>query len=206
MRSSGDVAQLRWVHDGRVSRVLPVVVVADDGRAVQLFARAGTPMRVRCGPNGEPIPRDLPYADRFSGPWRLGPGVWSTWHVLMLAAPGAAHGVWLVWDETWTFREWYVNLQRPLERTRFGFDVADHVLDVVVGSDLRWQWKDEHELEEAVRVGRFTRAEAEEVRREGERAVAAVEARAWPFDRDWSGWRPDPSWPEPRLLLEADEL
>jgi hypothetical protein len=24
-------------------------------------------------------------------------------------------------------------------------------------------------------------------------------AREHPFDRDWSGWRPDPTWPLPEL-------
>jgi hypothetical protein len=37
------------------------------------------------------------------------------------------------------------------------------------------------------------------VREQGRRAVATLEARAWPFDRDWSGWRPDPGWPRPEL-------
>ena len=56
-----------------------------------------------------------------------------------------------------------------------------------------------HQLAEAVRVGRFTAVQAEDVRRQGLDAIAALEARAWPFDRDWSTWRPDPSWSAPAL-------
>jgi len=118
----------------------------------------------------------------------------------MLTPVGAGRSFWAIWDERWAFQEWYVNLQLPLERTRFGFDTADNVLDVVVAADLSsWRWKDEHELVEAIRVGRFTTEEAEEVREEGRRALATLEARGWPFDGVWSDWRPDPGWPTPEL-------
>jgi len=120
----------------------------------------------------------------------------------MLTPVGAGRSFWAIWDEDWAFQEWYVNLQLPLRRTRFGFDTADNVLDLVIGRDLTWRWKDEHELEQAVRLGRFSAAEAEAVRLEGERAVVTLEAREWPFDRDWSGWRPDSAWPKPELSAD----
>jgi hypothetical protein len=37
------------------------------------------------------------------------------------------------------------------------------------------------------------------LRADGERAVRRVLDRAPPFDRDWTAWRPDPSWPVPVL-------
>ncbi len=205
MWAEGDPALLRYIHDGRVSRVLPVSVVSDDERSTQLFVRSGTPMRTRCGPDGVPLPRSLPYAERFARPWRLGPSVWSGYHVLMLTPRDAGHSFWAYWDDGWRFHGWYVNLQEPLRRSRFGFDTADNVLDLVVRPDLSWQWKDEDELHEAVRLGRFTASEADGLYEEGARATAAIDARAWPFDRDWSGWRPAPAWPEPALVAEADE-
>jgi hypothetical protein len=199
MRSSGEAALLRYVHEGRVSRVFPVSVVADEPMSVQLFIAAGTPIRARTHLDGRPISRELPYEERFSLPWRLGDDLWSGHHVLMLTPRGAAHSFWAHWDEDWRFEGWYVNLQEPLRETRFGWDTADDVLDVVVAPDLSdWRWKDEDELRAAVAVGRFSEGEAERLRREGERAVETLERRAWPFDRDWSGWRPDPSWPAPR--------
>jgi len=196
---SGDPVLLRYVHYGRVSRVKPMTVVEDDAEHVVLFIGAGSPMKTRCGPDGVPLARELPYAERFALPWKLCDGVWSGYSVLMLTPARAGHSFWAIWDEQWRFQQWYVNLQEPVRRTPFGFDTADNVLDLVIERDLTWRWKDEHELEEAVRVGRFTAEEAEAVRAEGRRALATFEARAWPFDGDWSEWRPDPAWPKPEL-------
>ena len=205
MWSRGEAVLLRYVHHGRVSRVKPMTVVEDSVRHVALFIASGSPMKTRCGLDGVPLSRDLPYAERFALPWRLCDGVWSGFHVLMLTPAGAGHSFWAIWDERFAFQEWYVNLQLPLERTRFGFDTADNVLDLVIAPDLSsWRWKDEHEFEEAIRVGRFTSEEAEAVREEGRRAIATLDARAWPFDRDVRDWRPDPAWPKPELPT-ADE-
>jgi predicted RNA-binding protein associated with RNAse of E/G family len=92
-----------------------------------------------------------------------------------------------------------VNLQTPLERTRFGFRSTDQFLDIVVAPDLSWRWKDEDELAEAVDVGRVTPAEASAIRSEGERVVADIEARSWPFDGSMKDWRPDPAWGIPAI-------
>lgn len=198
MWSSGDPIQLRYVNDGRVSRLHPVTVVEDAAHAVALFLAAGTPIKIRYGINGKPIPRSLPYAERFSQEWTLGDGIWSEWHTLMLTPVGAGHSFWAVWDEDWRFHEWYVNMQEPLRRTRHGFDTADETLDLVIQPDLlSWDWKDEHELDEGIRLGRYSVEHANEIRAEGRRALATLEARDWPFDRDWRDWRPDPAWPRP---------
>jgi uncharacterized protein len=202
--SSGDPVLLRYVHGGRVSRVKPMNVVAETDEHVALFIRAGTPMKTRCGLDGAPIPRELPYAERFALPWRLCDGTWRGYSVLMLTPAGAGHSFWAIWDDQWAFDVWYVNVQESLRRTVFGFDTADNVLDVVIAHDLStWHLKDEHELEEAIRVGRFTLEEADAVRAEAARAVATLEEREWPFDRDWSDWRPDPAWPTPALPPDA---
>ena len=199
-RQPGEAVLLRYVHGGRVSRALPVTVVADTPEHIGLFAAAGSPMKTRCGLDGVPIRRDLPYAERFSVPWRLCDGTWAGSSVLMLTPAGAAHSFWAVWDERWRFDVWYVNVQEPLRRTPYGFDTADDVLDVVIEPDLSaWRLKDEHELEEALRVGRFTPAEVEAVRGEARRAVRTLEDRAWPFVHDWSAWRPAPEWLRPAL-------
>lgn len=199
-RQPGDAVILRYVHHGRVSRVVPMTVVEDAEHGSALFVRAGTRTKTRCDPDGTPIPRELPYAERFSRPWTLGDSEWGPPHMLMFTPAAAAYSFWASWDESWAFGGWYVNIQDPLRRTPFGFDTTDNVLDILIEPDLSsWQWKDEHELEEAVRLGRFTPEEAEAVREQGRRAVRTLEARAWPFDRDWSAWRPDPAWGKPEL-------
>ncbi len=206
MWSSGDPVLLRYVHDGRVSRVLPVSVVADDGRATQLYVAPGPAMRTRCDEHGVPIPRSLSYGERFARPWTLGDGSWTGYHMLMLAPTAAAYAFWAVWSETWEFQEWYVNLQEPLRRTPFGFDTADNVLDLVIERDGSWRWKDEDELAEAVALGRFTAADVEELYRDGGSAIEVFQRGQWPFDRDWSAWRPDPGWPRPALDPAAETV
>ena len=44
----------------------------------------------------------------------------------------------------------------------------------VVSPDGEWRWKDEDELEEAVELGIWTQAEADEIRAEGERVIAGA--------------------------------
>ena len=205
MWSSGDVVMLRYLHEGRVSRVFPANVVDDGAEATRLYLRPGTPVRARATLDGVPISRSLPYAERFRLPWRLGDSSWEGNHTLHLAAAGSSYGALAFWTVDWEFEGYYVNLQEPLRRSRFGFDTADHVLDVVI-DETGWRWKDEDELEEAVRAGRFTRDEARALYREGERAIAAYESGQPPFDLDWSGWRPDPAWPMPTLAAGSDAL
>jgi predicted RNA-binding protein associated with RNAse of E/G family len=113
----------------------------------------------------------------------------------------------LLWDEDWQPLHWYVNLQAPLRRTRVGFDLVDHILDVIVSIDRSAvRWKDEDELQQAIALGMFTAEEADRFRSQGERAVARLVGREPPFHRDWTDWRPDPSWTPAELPAGWDRL
>jgi hypothetical protein len=53
-------------------------------------------------------------------------------------------------------------------------------------------------------VDRAARAEqAAEIRSEGERVVADIEAARFPFDGSWLDFRPDEAWPLPTLPAEG---
>ncbi len=94
---------------------------------------------------------------------------------------------------------WYVNLE-SYERTSIGIDYQDHMLDIVIQPDLTtWRWKDEDELAEAITLGFVSQAQADEIRAEGQRALARLEARSSPFGDGWERWTPDPAWPMPEL-------
>jgi len=191
----GERIALRYRDGGRLSWVEPVTVVEDTPACVALYLAMGTPLKLPVGRDGVPIPRTLPYEAREALPWRLGDGVWRDTSVLWLARPGAAHAIGIFWrGADWAFLGWYIDLQAPLRRTAVGFDTEDHLLDVVVAPDRSWRWKDEDELAAAVRLGRFTHAEAAAIRAEGEAVIGAVARRAWPFDAGWEHWRPDPRW------------
>jgi predicted RNA-binding protein associated with RNAse of E/G family len=128
-------------------------------------------------------------------PW-AGRGGWSGHGVLIQHRPGKAHSIWHFWEgDERRFAGWYVNMQAPYVRYGRTFRSQDHELDIWVRADGSWEWKDEDELEDWVRRGRFTRAEVREIRAEGERVLAA-----WPFPTGWEGWTPDPSWAVPDEL------
>jgi hypothetical protein len=58
----------------------------------------------------------------------------------------------------------------------------------------------------ARRHGRKARGGArtgEGVDHAGGRVLALIEGRGGPFADDWSGWRPDPGWPDPVLHAGA---
>jgi hypothetical protein len=202
MWSSGDPILLRWFWGAALGRVWPATVVEDSPDTIALYVRAGTATKVRVREDGTPIARSLPYRERFAVPWRIGDGVFAGLSALLLTRPGAGHAFMPFWRDGGEFAAWYVNIQTPLERTRWGFDTEDLVLDLVFENGVV-RWKDEDELEQAVELGRFTPAQAAEIRREGERAVATIEAGEWPLGSGWEAWRPDPSW-RPATLPGGD--
>ncbi len=199
-RQPGSVCMLRYRRLDPVTFAMPVRVVEDGPKLAMLYLAAGTPMKARAMPDGTPIPREMPYLERQRLPIAITDRVWTTNNVLILVRPGEAHDIRLFWNaETGAFRGWYVNLQDPLKRVGVGFDTADHVLDIAIAPDLAWRWKDEDEFADAISIGRFSREEATVIRAEGERAIADIEARRWPFDAGYEHWRPDPAWEIPAM-------
>lgn len=202
---TGDVALIRYRGRGPISYLISTRVVDDRPELTTLYTAPGYPMKRRIGADGTFLARDIPYAELHSTPIVIGDIPWQANHVLRLIRPEDAHDISLFWAaDDWTFRGWYVNLQDPVRRTSVGFDSADHVLDIQVTPDGAWTWKDEDEFADAITVGRFTPDRADEIRREGERVIARIEAGGWPFDAGYETWRPDPSWPVPVMLPNWD--
>ena len=198
----GDQIVLRYWTPNRVgpTNALPVTVVQDDLNCTAFFLSAGTPIKRSIKVDGSDIPRDLPFEERYRLPKRTDDRTWHTESRLYLATPGASHAYSLFWSASdWSFQGWYIDLQAPFRRTPIGFDSEDHVLDLVVDSDLSWSWKDEDEFADAVRIGRFSNQQAAEVRAEGERVIENIEAGGWPFNAGWESWSPDPGWTTPPL-------
>lgn len=116
----------------------------------------------------------------------------------MLQRPGERYAVWHFWkgDER-RFTGWYVNLQEPLHRTPIGFDTHDLELDVWIPAGGTWSFKDDELLDVRVTEGRFTPAEAAEIRALGAEIGAMLDAGEQWWDPSWSRWRPDPAWAVP---------
>jgi uncharacterized protein len=193
---SGDTAVLRYVEPASVAGAIPVRVVRDEPDLVALFIAGGTPLKWPYVA-GRPI-REATLEERFTLPWIPGDRTWTGDGVLVLNRPGRAHSIWLFRTEGGAqFHSWYVQLEDPHRRTRLGFDTRDHTLDAWVDLDGRWHWKDEDELEVALRHGHHTPDEATAMRDEGERVRTE-----WPFPTGWEDWRPDPAWALPELPVD----
>jgi hypothetical protein len=180
--SRGQPILPRHVHGGVVRYAIPDTVVEDGEDLVALSLRAGTPLRWTTGLERLTRPGAAPEHRR-----------WHSTDVLVLIGPGAAHATWPRWGAaSGAFLGWYVNLQRPLERTDLGSDTWGQALDVVVSPDLEPSRKDEDELAEVQRLGLLSAAEAAAVRAEAAAVIGRIETRQAPFSPDWPSRRPDP--------------
>jgi predicted RNA-binding protein associated with RNAse of E/G family len=187
----GEAVVLREIWRDRIWSARPATVVRDDDLAM-FHIPSGVRWMCPRTPSG-------PWLRLKQDGWVLDERTWNA-HVLSFAVSGEAHAVLLFFDEDWTARSWYVNLQEPLRRTVAGFDYLDQALDIVVALDRSsWRWKDEDELAEEVRLGVFSEEQAAMFRAEGERALRRLVEGDPPFDRDWTSWRPDPRWTRPEL-------
>jgi predicted RNA-binding protein associated with RNAse of E/G family len=198
----GDAVVLRELWDGKVWSVRPLTVVKDDPDEVMLYFWPDLHMKAPVSTHTGEFLR-LP-----TEPWKLRDQHWRGARTLSFAWPGIAHAVLGFWDDaTDRFTGWYVNMETPLRRRSFGFDSTEDFLDIVISPDLEaWSWKDEDELEEAVRRGLVTEERGQELRAEGERALERLRRRDRPFDRDWSDWRPDPTWSRPTIPDDPEVL
>ncbi len=198
--NAGEPILLRYVRNSPADVILPVRVVQDSADVIALYTAVGTPLKEQATRDGTRRTRARPFAEREGMIGGLADGTWTTNHVLMLHLPGRMSAIWLLWrDPEWTIRGYYGNLQAPLRRTHLGFDTADYLLDVEIGPDFHWAWKDEDEWDAALEGGLVAREVLHSAREEGERVIREVEARAWPFDAGLESWRLDPSWPIPEM-------
>jgi RimJ/RimL family protein N-acetyltransferase len=144
-------------------------LVEETPERVVLANRPGSETRVPVDAGGSRL--RVPCAE-----WELAAGRWEHW-TLRVARPGDPWSTLLFFDEHGRHVSWYVNFERPLRRTPFGFDTLDHKLDLVVEQDGEVRWKDVDELEGAARAGVV---DAEEVRAAARRVLAEP---SWP-----TGW------------------
>ncbi|MBQ0867314.1 DUF402 domain-containing protein [Streptomyces sp. RK75] len=181
----------------------PVTVVRDTAELLAVWMAPGT-LCVRPElADGTPVHHE-PLATRYTKPRRVAFTRWFGMGVLKLARPGEPWSVWLFWERGWLFKNFYVNLEEPRLRWPGGVDSEDHFLDLEVGPDGRWEWRDEDEFTQAQRAGLLDAEQADRIRAAGRRAVEAVRSWGSPFADGWERWRPDPEWPVPALPDDWD--
>lgn len=171
-----------------------MVVVEDGPELTALWLSAGTPCIA-----ARPLDPAQPKPWR-AGEWELRTSRWDRWQTLFLLCPGDWHAVWLRWTPDWQFIDWYVNLQEPFVRRPDGFWVRDLQLDIVVGSDGSWRFKDVSDFERSIELGVLSEKVGRRVRTEADTVVGHIEAGAAPFDRSWNEWRPGPGLAAPLAI------
>lgn len=190
--------------NGRISAVESARVVSDDERGLLTWTASGSDAAFRTTLTGESV-RKMPLKQRLSLPTMLTPSQWGETSILALTQAGEAHSVWWFFAVDLAFTGWYVNLEAPAKRWYGGIDIRDHALDIWVNPDRTWRWKDEDEFAERTGVVNFwTEEEAAQIRAEGERVIAMIEAGHYPFDGVHTGFRPDPAWEPSRFGPEWD--
>ncbi len=185
-------------RNGGIEGARPLRVVVVGAEYLAAYLPAGTPIVRPSLADGRPL-RAVPLAEQLLGARSTAPDIWGGAGTLKLVPLDGSHSIWLFWHEGGEFWGWYVNLE---ERHRWhdrGMDTRDHVLDICVDPDRSWEWKDEGELAAAVELGAVDSMLAREIRAEGERVAALIEAWAPPFCDGWEEWRPHPAWPLPQL-------
>jgi len=197
------------IDDTRVEHpafAIAMSVVHDTPSELALVRRPGYPMKRRRAEVETPPGFRHPVVRRWLEGWS--DETWrAPWRVLVLKRPDAHHAISLFSDDaTGAVGFWYIDLIGPLRRTAAGYDFPEHGLDLVVQPDLEsWEWKDADELEFNVQEGRYTRAEADGLYREGERALEHLRRSRSDFER-WLTWRPDPHWCISSMPAGWDEL
>jgi Protein of unknown function (DUF402) len=187
----------RFIYGRIILAAVPGWVLEHSATHIVTATLPGTQVRWVAGPRARVL------ASIAGGHAQTEERLWEAGHVVWLTRFGAAHALGHFWDSQGRFSGYYINLQAPLRRSMLGFDSRDHELDVLVGSDGTWRWKDEAELDQAVKLGLFSSEEAAAIRAEGEGVIRRL-PRLLPTG--WEGWRPDPAWPPLRLPGGWDRL
>ncbi len=189
-------------HRRSIIDVKPVTVVEDSEIQIVLWLPLDTPSKRPVLQNHTPgTPRRW-----TKGSWSLEDSFWRWAELLIVIKPDQLRATWVRWSRERLFQGWYVNMQSKLMRTRFGFDIRDHQLDILVEPNRKWRWKDQEELDICVEDGRIDSAQANDIRAEGRLAVTEIENDEGPFSDGWEDWHPNPTFPRPELTSDWDDL
>jgi hypothetical protein len=175
-------------HDGCVTHASAAIVVEDRPTRLVTYEPLGTDMRVThvdwaTGALDGPHPQKRHTTDRLTI------FTFGTSHCVSLLFHGGGG----------PFICWYVDLQEPVRRVPGGIVTCDQALDIVIGPDLQWRWKDEDHIARMVEFGWISEGRARALYKEGEAVIEAAKRRDPPFDDRWIGWRPGPAWRPPTL-------
>ncbi|WP_433294381.1 hypothetical protein ACQP2F_32960 [Actinoplanes sp. CA-030573] len=210
--AAGSTVVRRDVLDGRVWTAAAYRLLSDDGHELNLVCWPGCPSYVPTTwiawlHGGDDATRKQGIPNLANRRWQL--GAWTWQHTIQLS--------WIGLDPEFSamyFRplaggpaQWKINFERPVQRTKFGIDTFDLLLDLAGdATGERWTWKDEDEYQQARRLGLITDSEHQRIDQARQRATAFVEARTDPLAHDWSAWDVPEDWLVPVLPAHVTDV
>ena len=146
----GDAIAMCDVRGGVVRAVSTAVVVEHSPEHLVTWIPLGSPLLLPGDAEGRLV--------KTEHVERLIEVPWNSWGGPVFVWPhGGWHSVRASWggvDEDRSLDHWYINLHTPLQRSPYGFDLEDLILDVIVKPDRQsWSWKDEAEFDRACAAG-----------------------------------------------------
>jgi hypothetical protein len=181
----GERVVIREVLNGQVWTVRPVKILEDSDVHVVSWLAPGTLTDYPAGVEHGATCLNM----WLSGEWRLEPKVFHPPGMLRIAPRDAPYEVFAPLLPEGGVQWWYVNFQRPLERTSMGFDTMDEILDLVVSADCgEWVRKDADELELAVAMGFLDRVDAKRISDACSTLEESLERGVVPWDHDAAKW------------------
>jgi hypothetical protein len=195
----GDKIVVRTVTGGKIRYATCAYAVSDNGDQIAFFlppSRAYS--KVTKGTRVSPR-RDRELALRkelLKGHWELIDNKPNPAPVLILSQPGQWFSINLKpIGVGGSYTPCYVNFQRPLSRTRVGFDSDDLCLDFRLNpSTKNWEMKDAADYQERIGLGMYSIEEQKSVEVARKYALSLIQAEEAPFDGSWSEWQPELDW------------
>lgn len=179
----------------------PVTVVDDGEENLVVWLALGTRMLHHVLEGGADI-RTIDGPARFTSPRAQAVRTWSGSGILAVFQPDTMYSVWFFETEPGVRDTYYINIEQPYLRTANGIESSDLILDVVA-SGTQYKYKDKDELAFAREAGVINDSLHERIHRAAEQAIAAFQARDYPFNAGYEQFQPDPSWPTPDLPPET---
>jgi hypothetical protein len=199
----GDTLALRGMYNGHPWYVQSAIVVQDTPAEVAMLILPGAEcaapagyIHQKHGPEG----RWERWQEMLNPPWTLEKYTWQTNRFLILLKPGEFFATIYIWQQaTDLFQCYYINFQLPYRRSPYGFDTFDLELDLVIGPDYGWQWKDAEDYQRGIEAGILIPEWTQGIETAKKDVFAKLAQRHYPLNGRWLDWKPDPAWAAPQL-------
>lgn len=207
---AGDTVVVRGIYKDQICHVQSARVVKDSTTETVLLVEPGAEC---AAPSGYLQHRHVDqtqwdrWRETLNGSLNIQICTWHTNRFLILLEPEKYFSTIYIWDHaSGEFLYYYINFQLPFRRSQLGFDTLDLDLDILVNIENEWEWKDLQEYEKGIRSGGIMAQWIDEIQKAQAEVFARIDQQAYPLDRTWLGWLPDPGWPKTTLPSGWDQL